>query len=59
MTNLIYHILFLVFTLFVLLKTIFYALYEINIQKNKIGGIGVIFFSVFITIFSNIIVFMK
>ena len=59
MLNLIYYFLFITFSLYVLLKTIFYGLYEIKTQNNKSGGIGVIILSTFVTIFANVIVFMK
>ena len=56
MINLFFHIFFIIFTVIILLKSIFYALYEINTEKNKIGGIAIITFSIIVTIFSNIIV---
>lgn len=59
MVNIFYHFLFLIFSVFILLKSIFYALYEINTQDNKSGGIAVICFTVVILIFANIVVFLK
>lgn len=59
MVNIFCHFLFLIFSVFVLLKSIFYALYEINTQDNKSGGIAVICFTVVILIFANIVVFLK
>ncbi|MCI8470211.1 MAG: hypothetical protein HFJ35_01735 [Clostridia bacterium] len=58
MTNIIYHVLFLIISLYILLRTIGYALYEINTIKNKVGGITIITFSVLVVIFSNIMVWM-
>lgn len=51
-----YHILFLIFTIYVLIKSVSYGLYEINEEKNKVGGRIVILFTIFSVIFSNIIV---
>lgn len=59
MLNLIYDIFFLIISLYVLLKTIGYALYEINTVKNKSGGIVIITFSILVVIFSNIIVWIN
>lgn len=55
--NFLYHFIFIFVTIFVLIKTIFYGIYEINTEKNKTGGIAVICFSILVTIFSNIIIF--
>ena len=57
--NLIYHFTFIVVSLFILIKTIFYGIYEINSENNKSGGIDVICFSILIVVFSNIIVFFR
>ena len=57
--NLLYHFIFIIVSIFILLKTIFYALYEINTQNNKYGGIAIICFSVLVVVFANIIVFIK
>lgn len=57
--NLLYHIIFVIITLFILLKTIFYGLYEINSQNNKNGGISVICFSILAVVFTNIISFLR
>ena len=58
LSSIVYHILFLIFSLYILLRTIGYALYEINTIQNKVGGISVIVFSVLVVIFSNVIVWM-
>lgn len=57
--NLIYHIVFIVVTFFILFKTIFYGIYEINMQNNKFGGVCVILFSILVTIFTNIMVLLR
>lgn len=59
MVNIFYRFLFLIFSIFVLLKSIFYALYEIKTQDNKSGGIAVICFTIVVLIFTNIIIFLK
>lgn len=59
MLNLFYHVLFLIFTIYVLIKSISYGLYEINEQKNKIGGRIVILFTIFSVVFSYIIVWQN
>lgn len=56
MSTLFYHILFLLISLYISLKAIGYGIYEINTFQNKIGGISVIAFSVFVLLFSNLIV---
>ena len=58
MVNIFYRFLFLIFSIFVLLKSIFYALYEIKTQDNKSGGIAVIWFTIVVLIFTNIVVFL-
>lgn len=57
--NFIYHFTFFAVSLFILIKTIFYGVYEINSENNKSGGIAVICFSVLVVIFANIIVFFR
>ena len=55
MNSIIYFIVFLIFTLYILLKTIGYAIYEIKEQNNKIGGIVIISFSILVVIFINVV----
>lgn len=59
MVNIFYHFLFLIFSVFILLKSVFYALYEIKTQDNKTGGVAVIVFTVIVLVFANIVVFLK
>lgn len=59
MSNIIYFIIFLLISLYILLKVIGYAIYEITEFKNKSGGISVIVFSVIVVIFANIMVFFS
>ncbi len=57
--KLFFHFAFIIITIFILIKTIFYGVYEINTEKNKTGGIAVILFSIFTTILANIIMFFR
>ncbi len=52
----IYDLLFIVISLYVLIKTIYYGIYEIKENDNKTGGIVVISFSVIVFIFFNIVI---
>lgn len=54
-----YHFLFLIFTIFILIKNVYYAIYEVKSQNNKVGGISFICFSILVIIFANIVVFLK
>ena len=56
MQNFIYDLLFILISLYVLIKTIYYGLYEIKENDNKTGGIVVISFSVIVFIFFNIVI---
>ena len=56
---LIYHILFSIFTIYVLINSSSYGLYEINGENNKTGGITIIAFTIFSVIFSNIMVWLN
>lgn len=58
MTSIIYDLIFLVITIFILLKVIGYAIYEIN-QLNKAGGISIICFSVLVVVFANVMMWIK
>lgn len=57
--NFIYHFTFIVVTIFILIKTISYGLYEIKNQNNKFGGIAVICFSILVIVFTNILVYLR
>lgn len=59
MYKLFYLIVLIMFSVFVLIKTISYGLYEIKKENNKIGGICFIVFSIFCILFSNIIIIMN
>lgn len=59
MINYFFNFLFFIFSIFVLLKSVFYALYEIKTQDNKSGGVAVIIFSVVVLVIANVVVFLK
>ena len=59
MVDIFFNFLFIIFSIYVLLKTIFYALYEIKSQDNKSGGVAVIVFSVIVLVLANVVVFLK
>lgn len=56
MLDTVYHVLFLLFSIYVLIDSIVYSIYEIKNEKNTFGGISVVAFSVFCIIFGNIAV---
>ena len=59
MNSIVYNIIFLILTLYILLKTIGYAIYEMKECDNKVGGIVVISFSTAVVIFVNIIMLIR
>ena len=54
----IYNIIFLVATFYILLKTIGYGIYEFKEKNNKSGGISVILLSIFSVVLSNIMMWI-
>ncbi len=59
MLSIIYHLIFLFASIYIFLKLIGYAIYEINTQNNKYGGIAIISFSLVVVIFSNVMVWIN
>lgn len=59
MLSLFYHVLFLAFTIYVLVYSISYGLYEIKQEQNSFGGGFVIAFTIFSVIFSNVMVWQN
>ena len=59
MVDIFFNFLFIIFNIYVLLKTIFYDLYEIKTQENKSGGIAIIVFSIIILTFATLFIFLK
>ena len=54
MNTIFINFIFLFFTIWVLLKSIYYGIYEMKQEKNVSGGIVVIAFSLICVVFSNI-----
>lgn len=59
MNSIVYNIIFLILTLYILLKTIGYAIYEMKECDNKVGGIVIISFSTAVVIFANIMMLIR
>ena len=59
MTSIIYDLIFLVISIFILLKVIGYAVYEIKELNNKSGGIAVISFSALVVVFANVMMWIR
>ena len=59
MFNFIYNFVFLVSSIIILGKAVFYGFYEIKNENNKYGGIAVIAFSLLVTVFVNIIIWIR
>ena len=59
MNSIFYDIIFLLISLYILLKAIGYGLYEIKEKTNKSGGITVITFSILVVIFANIVMIIN
>lgn len=57
--NFLFYIVFIITTVFILVKTISYGLYEINTENNKSGGIAIIGFSILVIVFTNVMVFIR
>lgn len=57
--NLIYNLIFLFVSIYILINAVAYALYEIREENNKSGGIVVITFAILVIIFSNIMVWTR
>lgn len=59
MYNIIYNFIFIIVSIYFCIKAISYGLYEFKNENNKSGGITVISFSILVTIFINIIIFIR
>jgi len=57
--DLLFNVLFFIFSLYVLLKCIYYGIYEFKTENNKIGGIGVICFSVVVVVLANVVLLFE
>ena len=59
MNHIIYFIVFFIITIYILLKAIGYAIYEMKEFNNKVGGIVIISFSTLVVIFVNIMMLIR
>ena len=59
MYNLFFYLVLFLFSAYVLISTIAYAKYEITTNKNKIGAIALISFSIISIILSNFFVLLN
>ncbi|NLC87812.1 MAG: hypothetical protein GX682_03440 [Clostridiaceae bacterium] len=59
MENLVYRLVFLFFTIYVLINSISYGIYEIKNEKNKFGGSMIIAFTIFSIILGNVMIWQK
>ena len=59
MYNLFYYFVLLLYSVYVFINIISYAIYEIKEQNNKSGAISIIAFSAFVIILCNIIVLIN
>lgn len=59
MKTLFINIIFLLFTVFIFIRTISYALYEIKEENNSFGGISLIVLTFFSIIFADIMVWIN
>lgn len=59
MFNFIYNFIFLLTSVFILIKTINYGIYEIKCEKNKPGGYSVIALSTLVVFFDNLIIWNR
>ena len=56
MITILFHVVFLFFSLFVLVQSISYSFYEYKTEKNHYGSIVFTIFTLFCVIFSNYII---
>lgn len=59
MLTVLYHIIFFIISAYVLINSISYGIYEITKQKNTFGGHLVIWTTLVIVIFDNIVVWQN
>lgn len=59
MLYLVFDLIFLIFSIFILIKNILYSNYEIKKENNKFGGLFIVFFTIFSILFSNIILWIN
>lgn len=59
MTTIAYDLIFFFTSLYILLKVIGFAIYEIKEMNNKVSGIVIISFSILVVIFANIMIIIN
>lgn len=59
MTTIAYDLIFFFTSLFILLKVIGFAIYEIKEMNNKVSGFIIISFSILVVIFANIMIIIN
>lgn len=59
MATIAYDLIFFFTSLFILLKVIGFAIYEIKEMNNKVSGIVIISFSILVVIFANIMIIIN
>ena len=59
MTTIAYDLIFFFTSLYILLKVIGFAIYEIKEINNKVSGIVIISFSILVVIFANIMIIIN
>lgn len=59
MTTISYDLIFFFTSLYILLKVIGFAIYEIKEMNNKVSGIVIISFSILVVIFANIMIIIN
>lgn len=57
--NFLFHLSIFLITTYYLLKNIYYGIYEFKTLNNKSGGLFIIFFSIIVVLFANIITFLR
>lgn len=59
MSNIIYNLFFLAITIVIFIKTVSYALYELNSNHNKYGCYVIIILTIIAITFSNIMIWIR
>ena len=59
MYNLFFYFVLFLFSIYIFLKVIYYAKYEINVEKNKGGAIALLIFATFSIIICHVFVLLS
>lgn len=57
--RILFNCVFLVFTVYLFVRSVAYGLYEIRQEKNKLGGFAVICFNCSVLVFSNVVMWLS